>query len=201
MNSKISSRQFEIIEATAKILTRSGISGLTIKNLAYEMNFTEGAIYRHFKGKEEIIIAMIDYLAENMEERFSKIISENKTDEENLKNVFLDQFSFFQLNTHFVTAVFSDGFMEESFRINEAILKIMSTRIKFIKPLIESGQKLNVFTNAISSEEILHILMGSNRLLMYKWRVNNFQFDLTAKGNEMIESIFTLIRTNTNNIK
>lgn len=201
MNSKISSRQFEIIEATAKILTRSGISGLTIKNLAHEMNFTEGAIYRHFKSKEEIIIAMIDYLAENMEERFSKIISENETDEENLKKLFLDQFSFFQLNTHFVTAVFSDGFMEESFKINEAILKIMSTRIKFIKPLIESGQKLNVFTNIISAEEILHILMGSNRLLMYKWRVNNFQFDLMVKGNEMIESIFTLIRTNTNNLK
>lgn len=201
MDSKISSRQFEIIEATAKILTRSGISGLTIKNLALEMNFTEGAIYRHFKSKEEIIIALIDYLAENMEERFSKIISENKTDEENLKNLFIDQFSFFQLNTHFVTAVFSDGFMEESTRINESILKIMSTRIKFIKPLIESGQKLNVFTNAISSEEILHILMGSNRLLMYKWRVNNFQFDLITKGSEMFESIFTLIRTYTNNLK
>ena len=201
MKSKISDRQFEIIEATAKILTRSGISGLTIKNLAHEMNFTEGAIYRHFKSKEEIIVAMIEYIAENMEERFSKIISTNKTDEENLKNLFLDQFSFFQLNTHFVTAVFSDGFMEESLKINEAILKIMSTRIKYIKPLIESGQKLNVFTNTISSEEILHILMGSNRLLMYKWRVNNFQFDLDVKGNEMIESIFTLIRTNTNNIK
>lgn len=201
MNSKISPRQFEIIEATAKILTRSGISGLTIKNLALEMNFTEGAIYRHFKSKEEIIIAMINYIAENMEERFSNILSETKTEEENLKSLFLNQFTFFQLNTHFVIAVFSDGFMEENPLINESILKIMAIRKKFIQPLIETAQKSGLFTNTISSEEILHILMGSNRLLMYKWRVNNFQFDLPTKGMEMIESILTLIRTNTNNLK
>lgn len=201
MKPKISERQFEIIEATGKILTVAGVSGLTIKNLAKEMNFTEGAIYRHFKSKEEIIIAMIEYLAENMEERFSKIILEDKTQEENLINLFLDQFMFFQNNSHFVVAVFSDGFMEESFRINEAILKIMNIRMKYIKPLIENGQKLNLFTNAISSEEILHILMGSTRLLMYKWRVANFKFNLPHKGVEMIESVLTLIRINTNNSK
>jgi AcrR family transcriptional regulator len=60
----ISDRQIEIIEAAGKILTRSGISGLTIKNLAKEMQFSESAIYRHFTSKEEIIVAMLEYLAQ-----------------------------------------------------------------------------------------------------------------------------------------
>ena len=50
MNS-ISKRQLEIIQAAGKILTQSGIHGLTIKNLAKEMKFTESAIYRHFESK------------------------------------------------------------------------------------------------------------------------------------------------------
>ena len=37
MTLEISSRQLEIIEAAGKILTTSGVSGLTIKNLAKEM--------------------------------------------------------------------------------------------------------------------------------------------------------------------
>lgn len=49
---EITPRQLEIIEATGKILTKSGTSGLTIKNLAKEMNFSESAIYRHFASKE-----------------------------------------------------------------------------------------------------------------------------------------------------
>jgi len=48
-------RQLEIIEAAGRILTLSGVSGLTIKNLAKEMQFSESAIYRHFTSKEEII--------------------------------------------------------------------------------------------------------------------------------------------------
>ncbi|HCB88771.1 MAG TPA: TetR/AcrR family transcriptional regulator, partial [Porphyromonadaceae bacterium] len=68
---EITPRQLEIIEATGKILTASGANGLTIKNLAKEMQFSEGAIYRHFSSKEEIIIMMLKYLKTNI----SKILS------------------------------------------------------------------------------------------------------------------------------
>ena len=62
----ITPRQFEIIEAAGKILTSSGVGGLTIKNLAKEMQFSESAIYRHFKSKEDIIVAMLNYLANSI---------------------------------------------------------------------------------------------------------------------------------------
>ena len=44
----ISERQKEIIDAAGRILTESGIGGLTTKKLALEMGFSEAAIYRHF---------------------------------------------------------------------------------------------------------------------------------------------------------
>ncbi|MFN5416495.1 MAG: TetR/AcrR family transcriptional regulator, partial [Flavobacteriia bacterium] len=58
---KISNRQIELIEAAGKLLSTAGISGLTTKNLAKEMNFSESAIYRHFKSKEDIIVEMLNY--------------------------------------------------------------------------------------------------------------------------------------------
>lgn len=71
----ITPRQLEIIEAAGKILTASGVSGLTIKNLAKEMQFSESAIYRHFKSKEDIIIAMLNYLADNIDKRLANLDS------------------------------------------------------------------------------------------------------------------------------
>jgi len=68
MQSNITSRQIEIIDAAGKILTKLGICGLTIKNLAKELQFSESAIYRHFKSKNEIIMEMLHYLAENLED-------------------------------------------------------------------------------------------------------------------------------------
>ncbi|MBP7510545.1 MAG: TetR/AcrR family transcriptional regulator [Bacteroidia bacterium] len=194
MTSSISDRQFEIIEAAGKILTTSGVSGLTIKNLAKEMKFSESAIYRHFTSKEQIIIAMLEYLAKSMDERYTQAISSKQTPIEKFSTLFQNQFSFFKQNPHFVAAVFSDGLMEESERINETIMKIMSIKMKHLKPIILEGQQKEVFTNSIKSDELIHIIMGTFRLQMYKWRVSNFQFDITKSGNNMIESVLILIK-------
>ncbi len=195
MKVTISDRQFEIIEAAGKILTTSGISGLTIKNLAKEMKFSESAIYRHFTSKEEIIIVLLEYLADNMDERYTKVISNEQSPVEKFTILFQNQFSFFKKNPHFVVAVFSDGLMEESQRINETITKIMSVKMKHLMPIILEGQQKNVFTNSITSDELIHIVMGTFRLQMYKWRVANFQFDIFRNGDNMIHSILTLIKT------
>ena len=191
----ISDRQIEIIEAAGKILTASGISGLTIKNLAKEMKFSESAIYRHFASKEEIIISLLEYLAQSMDERYTNAIKNEQSPEEKFTTLFQNQFSFFKKHPHFVVAVFSDGLMEESQKINEAISKIMGVKMKHLMPIIAEGQQKNVFTNSITPEELMHIVMGSFRLQMYKWRVANFQFDIIRNGNNLIQSLLTIIKT------
>ena len=195
MKTVISDRQLEIIEAAGKILTASGVSGLTIKNLAKEMKFSESAVYRHFSSKEEIIIALLEYLAESMDERYTKAISNEQTPNEKFKILFQNQFTFFKMNPHFVVAVFSDGLMEESQRINETILKIMNVKMKHLMPIILEGQQKKVFTDAITSDELIHIVMGTFRLQMFKWRIANFQFDIIRNGDSMIQSVLTLIKT------
>ncbi|MBK7213218.1 MAG: TetR/AcrR family transcriptional regulator [Bacteroidales bacterium] len=189
----ITPRQLEIIEAAGKILTASGVSGLTIKNLAKEMQFSESAIYRHFKSKEDIIIAMLNYLANNIDKRFSNLDS-SLIPEEKFKALFAEQFRFFKLNPHFVVAVFSDGLMEESQVINEALLKLMNVKIKHLMPVIMEGQQKGIFTNAITTDELMHIIMGTFKLQMFKWRIANFEFDIKRSGDNMVQSILTLIK-------
>lgn len=190
----ITPRQLELIEAASRLLTSSGINGLTIKNLAKEMNFSESAIYRHFSSKEDIILAMLHYLAENIDERLSAL-TKTENPEENFRAMFKEQFTFFSRNSHFVVAVFSDGLMDESLRINEAIMKLLAIKMKHLFPLISDGQEKNIFTKAISTEELVYVVMGTFKLQMYKWRLFSFEFDLKESGNKMIDSLLTLIKT------
>ena len=194
MTKAITDRQFEIIEAAGKILTDAGVGGLTTKNLAREMKFSESAIYRHFSSKETIVVAMLEYLASNMDERFAIVLSNEFSPEVKFVTLFQNQFAFFQKNPHFVVAVFSDGLMEQSERINATILKIMAVKMKHLKPILVEGQKNSVFTDAISIDDLIHIVMGAMRLQMFKWRVANFQFDITKKGDSLINSLLNLIK-------
>jgi len=189
----ISNRQLEIIQATGKILTQSGITGLTIKKLAKEMKFTESAIYRHFESKEDILTNMLTYLAVTMDDRLSIVIKETDLPAKQLEALFQNQISFFEKNTHFLVPVFSDGLLEESIEINKCINTIMQVKSKYIVKIIKAGQDQKVFTNKVNTDELVHIIMGGFRLLMYKWRLANFKFDITEKGNNYIKSVLELI--------
>jgi len=191
---EITPRQFEIIEAAGKILTSSGVSGLTIKNLAKEMQFSESAIYRHFASKEEIIVAMLNFLADSIDSRLTNAIRSSDP-EERFKELFYEQISFFKKNPHFVVAVFSDGLMEESRLINENLMKLMNVKTKHLIPLIIEGQQKGIFTDAITTDELTHIIMGTFKLQMFKWRIADFQSDITHSGDKMVQSILKLIKT------
>ena len=196
MIKEISGRQEEIIKASGKILTTSGVGGLTIRRLAEEMGFSEGAVYRHFKNKEEIIISMLGLMSERMDELYSRAISKTQTTEEKFHTLFQNQFSFFKKNPDFVVAVFSDGLMEESEKINEAILKIMGVKMKHLRPILQEGQKNKIFKDEIPLEALMHIVMGTFRLQMFKWRISGFKGDISRSGNKMIKSLLLLIKTN-----
>ena len=194
MRIHLSNRQEEIIQAAGKIMSSKGVSGLTIKNLASEMKFSESALYRHFKSKEEIIVTMLEFLADKMNDNFGEATRGDNSAEDKFINLFTSQFEFFATQPFFVTAIFPDSLMDESEKINETIFKVMQVKIKHLMPVITQGQQDGVFTNKITSEQLIHIVMGSFRLQMFKWRMNKFQFDIKINGEQMIHALLTLIK-------
>jgi AcrR family transcriptional regulator len=188
-----SKRQQEIIESAGKLLMQKGVKGLTTKNLALEMNFSESALYRHFKNKEDIIVLLLDYLGSNIKERLNIISEKKSTSEEKLKQLFSSQFEFFNQNTHFVVAILSEGLFDESEKINQSIMKIIHYKMELITKIIEVGKENNEFTKSIETQEIVHIIMGSFRMMMLKWKFSKFEIDLINQGNKIMDTVIKLL--------
>lgn len=195
MKIDLSERQLEIIEVSGKILMQKGVGGLTTKNLAQEMNFSESALYRHFKDKEEIIMHLISYLSQNINERFENIINTNAEAEEKFNQLFKSQFSFFKHNPHFIVIVLSEGLLDNSEKIKNTILNLIKTNSVAINKVITQGQDSKLFDPTIESEYLVHFIMGTFRLQMLKWKLANFEFDIEKKGIETMTNLLTLIKT------
>ena len=194
ITNEISNRQLEIIEVSGKILIEKGIKGLTTKTVASEMNFSESAIYRHFKSKEEILIALLSLLKQNMNKRLTAEIKPQNTAAENFKAVFASQFNYFKKNPHFVVAVLSDGLLDESEEIKTIILQLMQNKMQLLGQILEQGKQTNEFNTEISTEDLLPIILGSFRFQMLKWKLSNFQYDITTEGNKTIDNLLTLFQ-------
>lgn len=189
-----SKRQKEIIESAGKLMMEKGVKGLTTKNLAVEMGFSESALYRHFKSKEDIIVLLLDYLANNIKERIDEIVKKENTSIEKLILIFNSQFEFFSKNPHFVIAILSEGLFNESEKINQSILKIIDYKMTILSALINEGKQNNEIESVIETPEIVHVLMGSFRLMMLKWKIFNFQMDLITQGNKIMNTNINLFK-------
>lgn len=191
---EISNRQLEIIEVSGKILIEKGIKGLTTKTVASEMNFSESAIYRHFKSKEEILVALLSLLKQNMNKRLTAQIKPQNTATENFKAIFASQFNYFKRNPHFVVAVLSEGLLDESEEIKRIVLQLMQNKMQILANILAQGKQNNEFTKEIPTEDLLPIILGSFRFQMLKWKLSGFEFDIEKEGEKNIENLLLLLK-------
>lgn len=194
ITNEISNRQLEIIEVSGKILIEKGIKGLTTKTVASEMNFSESAIYRHFKSKEEILVALLSLLKQNMSKRLNAQIKPQNSAKENFKAVFASQFNYFKRNPHFVVAVLSEGLLDESEEIKRIVLQLMQNKMRILANILAQGKQNNEFTTKISTEDLLPIILGSFRFQMLKWKLSGFQYDISIEGSKIIDNLLALIQ-------
>lgn len=61
-------RRRQIAEAALRILATRGASRLTAAGLAEEVGLTDGAIFRHFRNKEEIVAAAIELFESTLDD-------------------------------------------------------------------------------------------------------------------------------------
>lgn len=189
-------RQIEIIEAAGKLLMAKGVKGLTTKNLSIELGFSESALYRHFRNKEDIVVLLINYLESNIKERLQPVYENtNLTSSEKLLSIFNSQFTFFQQNPHFIIAILSEGLFNETDKINSSILKVINFKLQLLSAIIDEGKKEGVLKTTITTEEMVHIIIGSFRMMMLKWKFSGFQIDLITNGNSIMNTTINLLKS------
>ena len=174
-------------------MTEDGFAALTTKRLAERMHFTEAALYRHFKSKEEILVTMLHHLAENIDERLGRVADEHTDPVERVRAMFDSQFTYFQKNPQYLMAIFATGMLEASHGIDTGIERIMVAKRRHLLNAIKDGQRSGDFTSDHSAETLSHILMGTFRLHMLQWRMSARSFDVRRKGMALIAATLDLI--------
>ena len=66
-------RKEEIIRAALFLVEKNGLDKLNIIDIAKEVKLVPAAIYRHFKGKEDIVAALIDFVCSNLQMNLSQV--------------------------------------------------------------------------------------------------------------------------------
>lgn len=78
-----------ILDGVDSLLARYGFKKMTMEDLAREVGIGKGTIYLHFPGKEELVLAHVDRIAERLLGRLREIAAGPGSPQERLKEMLL----------------------------------------------------------------------------------------------------------------
>ena len=186
-------RQKQIIDVSIQLIAEKGIQQLTIKNISKSLGISEPAIYRHFDGKIDILLAILSNFKEKSHVISMNITSNKTSSIKQIESIFIDHFKQFTVNPASAAVIFSEEIFQNEKRLAEQVNLIMQSNKNTFNKIIKKGQQNNKIRKDIPEEQLSLIIMGALRLIVTKWRLSNFAFDLEKKGRELWKSIEKLI--------
>ena len=190
----LSERQKQIIDESIKIIDKKGIQGLTIKNLSKAIGISEPGIYRHFESKTAILTTILDNFKEMALGLAGIMETYNTSAIEKMKFMFTQLFEVFSENPSTVSVIFSEEIFKNEEILKKEITKILNLNTQTIENIISQGQKENGVRSDIDASSLTLLTMGSLRLLVKKWDLNNHNFDLTKEGEALINVLSKILK-------
>ncbi len=186
---KFTSRQTDIINAATELIGENGVQRLTTKSLAARIGFSEPALYRHFKDKNEILRSILLHFKGTMGEGLKQIIYSEKTGLEKLSDIVSYQFDFFVKFPAVIMVIFSETSFQNNKNLSRTVKSILDNKREIVLDIVKSGQKDKSIRNDLDFEQITNIVMGSMRVTVLNWRLSDYNFDLLEESKKLITTI------------
>ena len=187
-------RQIEIIQAATKLIGEKGIQNMTTKHLAEEVGFSEPALYRHFKGKTEILVSVLEFFRKQMRESLQPLLAQHETGLAKIKQLVEFQFNLFTQNPAIIMVIFAETSFQYDQLLSSTVNKLLFQKKQMVVKIIEEGIEDGSVRKDVDVEQLMSIILGSMRFTVLQWRMSKFQFDLKTKGVALCNAINLLIK-------
>jgi len=134
-------RKEEIKQAVLKIIKESGIKAVSTKNLAAEIGLSEGAIFRHFKRKSDIIRSIIDDVSKDLIGSLKEIADSDMPPPEKLEAYLCETINYLMDNNGITILLLSEATYNNDSDMLAKLRYIFNSERHYFESIIQEGIK------------------------------------------------------------
>lgn len=138
-------------------------------------------------------MAILNFFKENTERIFTAELKAEGDAVTKIKHLFHNQFKTFSASPSLVVVIFSEELFRNEAILMEKVSEIMDSNFNTLTSFIKSGQDKGELRSDVEAEHLSVLIMGALRLFVKQWHMSNYAFNLVEKGNELSDSIKTLV--------
>jgi AcrR family transcriptional regulator len=153
-------RQEQIKKAVLEIISDEGLHNLSTRNLAKKIGLSEGAIFRHFTTKRDIIKGIMDDVANDLVGSLRNITISPVKAEEKLFTYICHNVKYLQENRGITILLFSEATHMGDQELKDKLNQILSEQKQLIIKIVKDGITEGIWDKNLKPEDIATLYMG-----------------------------------------
>ena len=153
-------RQEQIKKAVLEIIADEGLHNISTRNLAKKIGLTEGAIFRHFQTKRDIIKGIMNDVDNDLIGSLRGIVLRPDKAEDKLFKYLCRNVKYLKENRGITILLFSEATHLGDKQLKEKLNQILTEQKQFIIKIVKEGIAEGVWDKDINAEDVAIIYMG-----------------------------------------
>ncbi|PKM95220.1 MAG: TetR/AcrR family transcriptional regulator [Firmicutes bacterium HGW-Firmicutes-1] len=182
-------RRESIVLTTIDVMNEYGVQALSTREVARREGISEGAIFKHFSKKKDLMIAVLEYFSKYDDDIFSSTKIEKLESKEAILN-FVDIYTTYYQNYPAITSIAQAlDEMRYNPELEEIVKSILNNRLEFLTKIIEQGQFNGDIKKDVDKVTLADIIFGTLQGICLRWRVDNYEFSLKKNSLQATQMI------------
>ena len=191
--SKLLHTKESLILSMIEVISEKGLQGLTTREVAKRQGISESTIFKHYKSKNELILAVLDYFSQ-YDQAIINSMGLKKFKPIEAITYFVEAYVTYYENYPEITAItLSYEELMHEVELSDLVKRIFTKRINTIQSLIEDAQRQNEIPKDVDPESMADLIIGLERVVILRWRLGDYSFSLkehTLTALKMLLDVF-----------
>jgi AcrR family transcriptional regulator len=205
MAKRASGTRSTILKVALQLFLKKGYKDVSYEDLIKETGLSKGALYHHFRSKEDLLISTFEFLLEASRQQMTEVPFKKAKDRESFKELFVgskkEQIKGIKklLGTKtikFNKLLFFFEAINENERLKASIMELMKEEMQFLEKCFLNMKKHDTLPKGkdplIMAESLYWMLQGTE-MLMFFLKNNDSEKDFIKIYNKTIDNFFKII--------
>jgi AcrR family transcriptional regulator len=186
-------RKQEIIHAALRAIGEKGTRSLTIADIAGRAGMSAANIYRHFRGKQEILRAIAEFIFVAVMGKGAEVATTDAPALDKLAAIFFSHTALISANPGLPRFVFSEDIHLGDRELAAVIAARMADYIKTISDIIATGSKNGELRPNLAPRETAVTMIGMIQFTALRWSISQGAFAMEGEAARLWENFTRLV--------
>jgi AcrR family transcriptional regulator len=170
-------RRMQIADAARAVAVRYGSEHVTVRRIAKEIGVSDGALYRHFKSKHDILSLMVERIQEDLVADIQRGAA-GQTPLGTLDIVLRNHISSIEQRKGVSFQVMAEIISLGDKKLNRQASEALDKYTGHIRDLLSEGMKAGEIRKDVDPEQTATLITATIQGLVSRWALSSYRFNL-----------------------